>query len=686
LGGTRILVFLIVHDRPLEDLLDGEEGDHDLVTSTFTDQNGAYSVMLSRAHYIVGALMEGFFPQFWDHKNSPLEANIISLEHDTSGVNFDLNPSGSAFGVLSGTMFSAVDSSRLRGLILGFHKPAPDSAFSGIVIFTNTDLSGNYLLQGMPFGYYVVLALPRGEFVPTFYSTTGGTLFHDSATAVGVFGDSVGGINIYARPDSVQGLNSVSGTVQTGSPTIERAPATVGPLSGAIITIISQQTHAPVGSALTLADGSYAVAGLAPGSYTVVFQKPGKSTAASPVSLAYNNNAPSTLTLNAQLTNQSGGPGHIGTMSVQQGWNLISLPVTVADQRKTAVFPNSVSPAFRYDNSGYVVSTDLDYSSGYWVRFPLVQAFTLQGAARTSQTIPVRAGWNMIGSVSTSVPVSAIQASSPNLIRSGFFSYDLGYTYSSSILPGRGYWVKTSGSGTLTLQSGPSMPPRPDGVSRELSELNSITIRDAAGFSQVLYFGRAASSPGGGGFEMPPVAPPEAFDVRFASQRFAEIQQSDIRKTEQYPILIQSSKMPLTLKWSIRTGEAVYRLTDGSGKSLIGKPLSGTGSATIDGSSLEKVILEARPALLPKAFALHQNFPNPFNPSAIIQYELPQDALVTLKVYNILGQETASLINEFEYAGYKSATFNAINLPSGVYFYRLQAGRFVDVKKMVLIR
>src|SRR2546425_12199763 len=123
-----------------------------------------------------------------------------------------------------------------------------------------------------------------------------------------------------------------------------------------------------------------------------------------------------------------------------------------------------------------------------------------------------------------------------------------------------------------------------------------------------------------------------------------------------------------------------------SGKPLIGKPLSGTGTATIDRSSLEKMVLEARPVDLPKAVALHQNYPNPFNPSSVIQYELPQDAIVSLKVYNILGHETATLINDIEVAGYKSTTFDARNYPSGVYFYRLQAGKFVDVKKMVLIR
>lgn len=88
----------------------------------------------------------------------------------------------------------------------------------------------------------------------------------------------------------------------------------------------------------------------------------------------------------------------------------------------------------------------------------------------------------------------------------------------------------------------------------------------------------------------------------------------------------------------------------------------------------------------PAEFALSQNFPNPFNPSTSIKFQLPSESHVKLTVYSLLGQEVAVLIDGKMTPGYKSVDFNPSGLPSGVYLYRLSAGSFTQVRKMLLVR
>jgi len=85
-------------------------------------------------------------------------------------------------------------------------------------------------------------------------------------------------------------------------------------------------------------------------------------------------------------------------------------------------------------------------------------------------------------------------------------------------------------------------------------------------------------------------------------------------------------------------------------------------------------------------YSLRQNYPNPFNPTTKIKYQIPELSFVTLKIYDVLGNEIIVPVNEEKSSGSYEVDFNATNLPSGIYFYRLQAGNFVETKKMVLIK
>jgi hypothetical protein len=91
-------------------------------------------------------------------------------------------------------------------------------------------------------------------------------------------------------------------------------------------------------------------------------------------------------------------------------------------------------------------------------------------------------------------------------------------------------------------------------------------------------------------------------------------------------------------------------------------------------------------AIAGKQFRLHQNYPNPFNPSTRIRYDIPAASRVRLTVYNLIGQLVATLVNEEQHSGYYEVTFDATNLPSGLYMYRLQAGDFIETKRLLYLK
>ncbi|MBI3194752.1 MAG: T9SS type A sorting domain-containing protein, partial [Ignavibacteriae bacterium] len=263
------------------------------------------------------------------------------------------------------------------------------------------------------------------------------------------------------------------------------------------------------------------------------------------------------------------------TLSVAMAdkWNLISVPVTVGDYAKTTLFPSSTSDAFAY-SGGYNPTTILDNGPGYWLKFNGNQSVSLNGTIKTDDTVTVVAGWNLIGSVTYSIPVANILSIPGGLVTSNFFSYANGYNEATTIDPGKAYWVKVSGAGQLLLQSNPTFA------------ANRIKIVPTN--------------------ELPPPPP------------------RDLTEEEK---------------------------------------------------------------TLPTVFAVHQNYPNPFNPTTSIRFDLPEQQKVMLKVYDILGREVVTLLNNEEMnAGVHSVQFSGNNIASGMYYYRLQAGEKVEVRKMLLTK
>ena len=368
------------------------------------------------------------------------------------------------------------------------------------------------------------------------------------------------------------------------------------------------------------------------------------------------------------------------------GWNMVSVPLSAPDGRKSTLFPDAVSHAFAY-NSGYVVQDTMNPGVGYWLKLSSAETVSIAGYLRSHDSVLVAPGWNMIGALSIPVTASDIALLNPGLLTSSFFGYSHGYQIADTLQPFQGYWIKVPHDGKLAMAA--SSLTAKQVVQQDLfTSFNRLTLQDAGGKSQTLYFslgkGDAAEV---GPWELPPPPPAGVFDVRFAEGRMAETIAKG--QTGDFPVQVSSANYPLTIAWEM-SNTAITASLKINGK-VVSLRAQGTTRIAQRASSIT-LQLDGSPDL-PKEFALEQNYPNPFNPTTVISYQLPVNSHVVLKVYNILGQVVKTLVDGLREAGYRSERLDASSLASGLYLYRLSAEsvtgvkqQFWSVKKMLLLR
>lgn len=385
---------------------------------------------------------------------------------------------------------------------------------------------------------------------------------------------------------------------------------------------------------------------------------------------------------------------------LQPKWNIVSNPLELDNDSTTAVFPGAVSQAYRYTPAmGYQPVSRLIPGYGEWLKFGSAHTQTLIGMPISSDSVDVNNGWNIVGSLSYTIASSAVQAIGTT-IESQFFGYQNGYHAMDSLAPGEGYWVRVSSVGILYFSSGGGPARATYRHSLDLDGLTKLTIEDAVGNHQEMYLAdRSFAQDKLEWYRLPPPPPMGVFDARFASQRMVEQLPARLDRGKEYRIDIRSAVAPLTIRLDRRDGEDA-RFSLRSAKT--GRELAGfqqTGPAEVRIAEVDDLILKVQvKKLIPASFALHQNRPNPFNPTTRIEFDLPQSAVVTLNVVNILGQEVATVLNRVALdAGREEAVFDASILPSGIYFYRISAepleidGKssgqpFNAMKKMILLR
>jgi hypothetical protein len=394
-----------------------------------------------------------------------------------------------------------------------------------------------------------------------------------------------------------------------------------------------------------------------------------------------------------QLTIERFAAGACEEIEVVKGWNIVSIPLAPLDDRIGALFRNAKLFAIGY-NTGYTPAPTLAKGKGYWMFAPANATYSICGHT-PGTTVPLVAGWNLIGGFDVDVRTSTLTTTPGGLLQSDFFGYENGYVEVDSLKAGRGYWVKASAAGVLNVQTAISGAP-PKHVERPA--LASVTPRadvswavldlvDAAGRAQTLYL--APKAPGADdalAFLRPPMPPEPMFDARFVDQA-----QVGVMDALPDTVLLSDARFPLSLTVRNLGGRKVT-LYDAQ-RSVYTEPLSEGRALTLH-HPVPALLLSASPvasandddALLPRTYELQQSYPNPFGDRTTVRFALPKAGPVTIRVYDVLGRQVASLVDATMPAGYHEVVFDGTHVASGLYVYRMESADFVAIRQTMRIR
>jgi len=282
----------------------------------------------------------------------------------------------------------------------------------------------------------------------------------------------------------------------------------------------------------------------------------------------------------------------------------------------------------------------------------------------------------MIGPFDATVQVSDISTIPPGAITSQFFGYDAGYQVADVLQSGKGYWVQVSQNSLLDLTAPGTLSKRAEVAALESGMdkgWGKIIVTDADDNEMVLY--AADSQIDQQQYSLPPAPPAGVFDARFASGTFVaninDTPEDIVINSAAYPVWIKAEGLRLRVKDNI-TGDFVNKVVENQESIVLTNP--------------NLTSLSVASETIPERFELFQNYPNPFNPSTTIKFSLPKASQVKLTVYNVLGQVVAELLDKKLAVGAHQIEFNAASHASGVYIYRIEAGEFTAVKKLLLVK
>ncbi|MFH1213454.1 MAG: T9SS type A sorting domain-containing protein, partial [Candidatus Neomarinimicrobiota bacterium] len=417
------------------------------------------------------------------------------------------------------------------------------------------------------------------------------------------------------------------------------------------------------------------------------------------------------------------------TKQFPAGWNMLGLPLTPIERTITNLFGDDISGyyyPYSYSNtSGYSLIENIVQGHGYWLGLLEPAILDFAGDSLTDTiSISLPKGSNIIGNpFKHKIGKENLTFSKDGVTQS--FSSAVANNLISNVMHtwknvGSGVYAATDtlsvwwGAWLYALVDGLSVNYLPGAVSKSLTEKVmeigegwqvNLSLSAAWGKENSGFLGENASASDGFDALYDYIEPPEAPSGKFLRGFFRHdkwteittLYDSDIRPLKspnaEWLYTVNSSQNgEVVLTWDIQNLPSDKSLTlimpDGSEIDLRQqKELTFKYNGEITFRIVKQfstTIAEKR--LLPDKFALQQNYPNPFNPVTTIKYQLPKAVKVELTVYNTIGQTARTIVNTHQEPGYYTVSFDASGLGSGVYFYRIKAGNFSDLKKCIVVK
>ncbi|MDZ4701213.1 MAG: choice-of-anchor D domain-containing protein [Rhodothermales bacterium] len=384
--------------------------------------------------------------------------------------------------------------------------------------------------------------------------------------------------------------------------------------------------------------------------------------------------------------------------SMNEGWNLVGVPVTPANTNYASVFGNVdvTTQPFLWNGLNYAQSATVGAGAGYWLNLGAAGTQDFEGAAVNSVEFTMDAGWQLISGPGCIVPFSAVDDPSGILVEGTLFAYGSAYEPAATLLPGFGYWVLADGEGTVTITCGASGKTAGAGQVPDVTTFGIITVQDMLGASQELFFGDSLETAEDiNFFAMPPVAPGGSFDVRFTSDhRLAEGAEAVIQlQSTNFPMELTLTQLPADFLGSLIVEEQV------AGQVTASHVLTADGTLSITDANVNKlrIVLRATATAdesfetLPGQFALRGNYPNPFNPTTTLLFDMPASGTVTVQVFDMLGRQVLDIpAAAFGPGAAQQVQIDAHDMASGLYIYQIKAdmaqSTVVQTGRMTLLK